>query len=105
MKKVIISLFAVCAFLLSAHAQQQVFTIDGYVDENITDSCYNIYLADEYFWFDENSKPVATVPVVNKRFTYSIPLEKTTAGRVRCIFPGGELCSAWIDLFFVPARR
>ena len=104
MKKVIISLFAVCAFLLSAHAQQQVFTIDGYVDENITDSCYNIYLADEYFWFDENSKPVATVPVVNKRFTYSIPLEKTTAGRVRRIFPGGELCSAWIDLFFVPGE-
>ena len=105
MKKNVFLLMALCLNVLAMQAQEkQVFTIDGYVDENITDSCYNIYLADEYYMIGDDSKPVATVPVVNKRFTYSIPLEKMTAGRVRCIFPGGELCSAWIDLFFVPGE-
>jgi hypothetical protein len=84
--------------------EKQVFTIDGYVDENVTDSCYNIYLADEYFKIDESGKPVATVPVVNKRFTYSIPLDKMTAGRVRGISQGGELRSTWKDIFFVPGE-
>ena len=79
----------------------QLFTIIGHVDENITDSCYNIYLSDEYFHID-GDKPVACVPVVNKQFRYEIPLTKTLAGRLRCIFPGGELCESWIDLFFVP---
>ena len=105
MKKNVLLLMALCLNVLAMQAQEkQVFTIDGYVDENITDSCYNIYLADEYFKIDEGSKPVATVPVVNKQFTYSIPLDKMTAGRVRCISPGGELRSTWIDLFFVPGE-
>ena len=102
MKRFNLFLMALCLQVLALHAQQ-VFTIDGYVDEHITDSCYNIYLADEYFEI-QGDKPVATVPVVNKRFTYSISLKKMTAGRVRCIFPGNELCSAWIDLFFVPGE-
>ncbi len=105
MKKNVFLLMALCLNVLAMQAQEkQVFTIDGYVDEEITDSCYNIYLADEYFKIDEGSKPVATVPVVNKQFTYSIPLDKMTAGRVRCISPGGELRSTWIDLFFVPGE-
>ena len=105
MRKLTLILMTLCLNVLGMQAQEkQVFTIDGYVDENITDSCYNIYIGDEYFRIDEDSKPVATVPVVNKRFTYSIPLDKMKAGRVRCIFPGGELCSAWIDLFFVPGE-
>jgi hypothetical protein len=105
MRKLTLFLMTLCLNVLGMQAQEkQVFTIDGYVDENITDSCYNIYIGDEYFRIDEDSKPIATVPVVNKRFTYSIPLDKMKAGRVRCIFPGGELCSAWIDLFFVPGE-
>lgn len=105
MKKFTLFLMTLCLNVFGMQAQEkQMFTIDGYVDENITDSCYNIYIGDEYFRIDEDSKPIATVPVVNKRFTYSIPLDKMKAGRVRCIFPGGELCSAWIDLFFVPGE-
>lgn len=83
--------------------QPKVFTINGYVDENITDSCYNIYLSDDYFHIND-TVPIACVPVVNKRFTYSVPLTKMKAGRIRCIFPGGELCSAWIDLMCVPGE-
>lgn len=84
-------------------AEPQTFTIEGVVDEAITDSCYNIYLADDYLDI-QGETPVATVPVVDKKFRYSIPLKRMTAGRVRCIFPGGELCSAWIDIFFVPGE-
>ena len=105
MKKFTLFLMTLCLNVFGMQAQEkQMFTIDGYVDENITDSCYNIYIGDDYFRIDEDSKPIATVPVMNKRFTYSIPLDKMKAGRVRCIFPGGELCSAWIDLFFVPGE-
>lgn len=83
-------------------AKENEFVIEGFVDENITDSCYNIYLADEHFLIQD--EPVATVPVVNKRFTYVVNIDKMTAGRLRCIFPGGELCEASIDLYFVPGE-
>ncbi|MBP5715572.1 MAG: M56 family metallopeptidase, partial [Bacteroidales bacterium] len=81
--------------------EPQMFVLDGTVDEAITDSCYNIYLSDELLHI-EGGKPDTCVPVVDKRFTYSLPLKRLTAGRIRCIFPGGELCSAWIDVFFTP---
>ena len=44
------------------------------------------------------------MPVVNKRFEYSVELDKPKVGRLRCIFPDGSLCSAWIDLDFVPGE-
>ena len=64
MKRFCILLMALCLHVFAAHAQQ-VFTIDGYVDEEIADSCHNIYLGDEYFKIQD--EPVATVPIVNKR--------------------------------------
>jgi hypothetical protein len=42
--------------------------------------------------------------VVNKRFEYQTELDHPVAGRLRCIFPNGELCSAWINLDFVPGE-
>lgn len=82
---------------------QKVFTLEGTVDPEITDSCYNIYLADENFRIQDQS-PIACVPVVGKKFHYEIPLEKVTSARIRCIFPGNKLCSKWIDMFFVPGE-
>lgn len=76
------------------------FVIEGSVDPGITDSCYLIYFADENFEIVET--PVACVPVVDKKFHYEVELNDLTVCRIRCIFPGGEICSAWIETFAAP---
>ena len=76
------------------------FVIDGAVDPGITDSCYLIYFADENFEIIET--PVACVPVVDKKFHYEVELNDLTVCRIRCIFPGGEICSDWIETFAAP---
>lgn len=76
------------------------FVIEGSVDPGITDSCYLIYFADDNFEIIEN--PVACVPVVDKKFHYEVELNDLTVCRIRCIFPGGEICSAWIETFAAP---
>ena len=87
-------------------AESKMFKIVGRVDENIKDSLYNIYIADsrEALYNLEDHEYVACVPVVNKRFEWQTELTKPCVGRLRCIFPDGELCSAWIDLDFVPGE-
>lgn len=84
-------------------AKENEFVIEGFVADNITDSCYNIYIGDKYLNIDGDN-PVTTVPVVNKRFTYVVNLDKMTSGRVRCIFPDGKLCDNWIGIHFVPGE-
>jgi hypothetical protein len=76
------------------------------VDANIKDSLYNIYIAEtgEDLANIGDDDYVACVPVVNKRFEYQTELDHPVAGRLRCIFPDGELCSAWINLDFVPGE-
>ena len=83
------------------------FKIEGRVDTNITDSLYNIYIADSYEELNNLSDDdyVACVPVVNKRFEYSIELDKPKVGCIRCIFPDGSLCSAVIALDMVPGEN
>lgn len=87
-------------------SSRKTFKIVGRVDENIKDSLYNIYIAETA---DElaaigGDDYVACVPVINKRFEWQTELEKPMVGRLRCIFPDGSLCSAWIDLDFVPGE-
>ena len=87
-------------------AESRMFKIVGRVDENIKDSLYNIYIAEsrEALYNLADHEYVACVPVVNKRFEWQTELTKPCVGRLRCIFPDGELCSAWIDLDFVPGE-
>ena len=87
-------------------AESRMFKIVGRVDENIKDSLYNIYIAEsrEALYNLEDHEYVACVPVVNKRFEWQTELTKPCVGRLRCIFPDGKLCSAWIDLDFVPGE-
>ena len=85
---------------------KKMFKIEGRVDENIKDSLYNIYIADsrDALYALDDHEYVACVPVVNKRFVFQTELEHPCVGRLRCIFPDGSLCSAWIDLDFVPGE-
>ena len=85
---------------------KKVFKIVGRVDNEIKDSLYNIYIADtgsELAAIGDDDY-VACVPVINKRFEWQTELDKPCAGRIRCIFPDGSLCSAWINLDFVPGE-
>lgn len=90
----------------SIEGNSRIFKIEGRVDANITDSLYNVYIADTrdalYALGDDDY--VACVPVVNKRFEFQTELDHPCVGRLRCIFPDGSLCSAWIDLDFVPGE-
>lgn len=77
------------------------FVLEGTVDDAIADSCYNVYVADTQSEIGDNSI-VACVPVVNKKFRYEADVDRIKAGRIRALFPGDELCSAWIDFKLVP---
>ena len=87
-------------------SSRKTFKIVGRVDENIKDSLYNIYIAEsgEELANIGDDDYVACVPVINKRFEWQTELDKPMAGRLRCIFPDGSLCSTWINLDFVPGE-
>ena len=90
----------------SVESSKRMFKIEGRVDENIKDSLYNIYIANTHEALNAlgDNEYVACVPVVNKRFEWQTELDQPCVGRLRCIFPDGSLCSAWIDLDFVPGE-
>lgn len=90
----------------NVESSKRMFKIEGRVDENIKDSLYNIYIANTHDALNAlgDNEYVACVPVVNKRFEWQTELDHPCVGRLRCIFPDGSLCSAWIDLDFVPGE-
>ena len=87
-------------------SSKRMFKIVGRVGDEIKDSLYNIYIADsrEALYNLQDHEYVACIPVVNKRFEWQTELTKPCVGRLRAIFPDGSLCSAWIDLDFVPGE-
>lgn len=87
-------------------SSKRMFKIVGRVGDEIKDSLYNIYIAEsrEALYNLKDHEYVACIPVVNKRFEWQTELTKPCVGRLRCIFPDGSLCSAWIDLDFVPGE-
>ena len=85
---------------------QNTFTIDGRVGYDLTDSLYVVYMADSAEELDKvaDNDYVATMPVVNKRFSFSVQLDKPKVGRIRTVMPDGSLCELWTNLDFVPGR-
>ena len=85
---------------------ENTFTIDGRVGYDLTDSLYVVYMADTAEELDNvrDSDFVATMPVVNKRFSYSVQLDKRKVGRIRTVMPDGSLCHLWTNLDFVPGE-
>lgn len=118
MKKLFYLLFALSAIIMSPanlYAQDNSsnfiayetqpdtykFVIEGTVALDIPDSCYNVYLTDIDGVLTDNDK-VACVKVKNKKFRFETDLNVIKQGRIRAIMPGNELCSAWINLYFIP---
>ena len=85
---------------------QNTFTIDGRVGFDLTDSLYVVYMADTAEELDKvaDNDFVATMPVVNKRFSFSVQLDKPKVGRIRTVMPDGSLCHLWTNLDFVPGE-
>ena len=85
---------------------KNTFTIDGRVGYDLKDSLYVVYMTDtaEELNNVKDSDFVATMPVVNKRFTFSVELDKPKVGRIRTVMPDGSLCELWTNLDFVPGE-
>ena len=85
---------------------QNTFTIDGRVGYDLNDSLYVVYMADNAEELNnlKDSDFVATMPVVNKRFSFSVQLDKPKVGRIRTVMPDGSLCKLWTNLDFVPGE-
>ena len=101
MKKNIITFLVLILGTLSAHAQH-VFTIGGIeTGDVLPDSSYvEIYLSDDYFHFDKDAKPIATVPVVNNSFHYDLPIDRMRS--VKILFNGEEDENFSGEYFAVP---
>ncbi len=85
---------------------KNTFTIDGRVGYDLNDSLYVVYMADSAEELDNvaDDAYVATMPVVNKRFSFSVQLDKPKVGRIRTVMPDGSLCKLWTNLDFVPGE-
>ena len=82
------------------------FRIDGRVGDDLTDSLYVVYMADTAEELDKVADDafVATMPVVNRRFNFSVEIDKPKVGRIRTVMPDGSLCELWTNLDFVPGE-
>lgn len=80
------------------------FVIDGTMDEDSTETCFYLYMADSLFHIEED-KPDAVIPVVDGKIYYQTSLSQVTAGRLRGIGPDGKPTGCCFELFFIPGER
>ena len=85
---------------------KNTFRIDGRVGYDLTDSLYVVYMADTSEELDKQADDafIAYMPVKNKRFSFSVEIDKPKVGRIRTIMPDGSLCHLWTNLDFVPGE-
>ena len=90
----------------SLETSKNTFRIDGRVGYDLTDSLYVVYMADTSEELDKLADDafVAYMPVVNKRFNFSVEIDKPKVGRIRTVMPDGSLCHLWTNLDFVPGE-
>lgn len=83
-----------------------VFRIDGRVGDDLTDSLYVVYMADSSEELDKlvDDAFMEYMPVVNRRFSFSVEIDKPKVGRIRTVMPDGSLCHLWTNLDFVPGE-
>ena len=90
----------------SLETSKNTFRIDGRVGYDLTDSLYVVYMADTSEELDKLADDafVAYMPVVNKRFNFSVEIDKPKVGRIRTVMPDGSLCHLWTNRDFVPGE-
>ena len=73
---------------------------------DLTDSLYVVYMADTSEELDKQADDafIAYMPVKNKRFSFSVEIDKPKVGRIRTVMPDGSLCHLWTNLDFVPGE-
>lgn len=87
-------------------SDNSIFRIDGRVGDDLKDSLYVFYIADNAEELNDIADDafVSTMPVVNKRFTLNIALDKPKVGRIRTVMPDGSLCKLWTNIDIVPGE-
>ena len=87
--------------LASCTQNSKTFVVEGFVDEAITDSAYNVFIGDENFRITME-KPVDVVVVKDKKFHFETKCEYPTYIYLQAIFPGNIPCQAYVDFVLVP---
>ena len=90
----------------SLETSKNTFRIDGRVGYDLTDSLYVVYMADSSEELDKLADDafMEYMPVVNRRFSFSVEIDKPKVGRIRTVMPDGSLCHLWTNLDFVPGE-
>ena len=90
--------------LASCTQKSKTFTIEGTVDEEITDTAYFVYIGDSSFNINQNCLR-DTIIVKDKKFSYSVDWEYPTWIYLQAIFKDGTVCSAVVDFILVPGEK
>lgn len=85
---------------------KKTFRIDGRVGHDLTDSLYVVYMADTKEELDRlpDNAFMEYMPVTDRRFGFSVEIDKPKVGRIRTVMPDGSLCHLWTNLDFVPGE-
>lgn len=87
--------------LASCTQKSNTFIVEGFVDEAISDSAYNIYIGDELFNINVK-EPVDVVVVKDKKFHYECNVDYPTYILLQAISPDNIPSEVFIDFVLVP---
>lgn len=89
--------------LASCTQNPNTFVLEGYVDEAITDSAYNVFIGDKDFRITVE-KPAEVVVVKDKKFHFETNIDYPTYIYLQAIFPGDIPCQAFVNFILVPGE-
>ena len=89
--------------LASCTQKSKTFVVEGFVDEAITDSAYNVFIGNEKFNISME-KPVEVVVVKDKKFHFETKADYPTYIYLQAIFPGNIPCQAYVNFILVPGE-
>jgi thiol-disulfide isomerase/thioredoxin len=91
-------------FLASCNQNSKTFTIEGTVDEGITDTAYFVYIGDSNFNIGLD-RLCDTIIVKDKKFSYSVDWDYPTWIYLQAIFKDGSVCNAVVNFVLVPGEK